>query len=164
MKRRALGLAAGAAALIVLTLALVGFPGLAREKSPPAPAPAVSPDSSAEAPRATPAPPSPSRDLFVFKDERQADEASAGTSAWTPAERAPAASPSPTPAAPVRLVGFVRSQGQVTAVLAIDATIELAKVGDEVRGYRVLSFDPDLAQARLRAPDGQELDLAAPQS
>jgi hypothetical protein len=163
MKRRMLAVAGGALALIILSLAWSGFPGLAREKNRHTPTRAPLEGTGAETPRATPAPRSPTRDLFLFSDERTTGATAPAARAGAPGDT-PVASTPPTPVAPVRLVGFVRSQGRAAAVLAIDSTIELAKVGDEVHGYRVLSLDEDLASARLRAPDGQEIEIATPSS
>jgi hypothetical protein len=64
--------------------------------------------------------------------------------------------PSP---APVSLVGLVRQAGEVRAALSIEGQVEIAAVGDEVSGYRVLSID-DESSVRLRGPDGVERTIA----
>jgi hypothetical protein len=146
------------------TLAFV-WSGLAKEQTPrPKPAqPAQGADATPPSPAKAEAA-SPTRDLFVFGDEaaaRRSDATRDDRPGATPATSAsPAPTPEATPAPRARLVGFLRTTAGPSAVLALDGAVEIARVREERRGYRLLALDEEAATVRLKTPEGDELELS----
>ncbi|HEY2941537.1 MAG TPA: hypothetical protein VGN09_03795 [Vicinamibacteria bacterium] len=97
--------------------------------------------------------PWPARDPFRYAEERRQGTASAPPPIATARPPTPAASTDP-----LRLVGFVRKGGAVKAVVSIWGETMVMGVGEEARGYKVLSIDEE-GGVRLRGPDGAELTL-----
>jgi hypothetical protein len=58
----------------------------------------------------------------------------------------------------MRLVGLVRKGGALKAAVSMWGETVVLGVGDEARGYQVLSIDEE-GGVRLRGPDGSELTL-----
>lgn len=147
------------------TLALVWSGGVAREPaSRSLPAQAADPAAPAPLPAATTEAEGPTRDLFVFgeaAEARRSDEHLAQPSAtsWTLATAA-TPTPEPTPAPRARLVGFLRTAAGPSAVLALDGAVEIARVREARRGYRLLALDEETATVRLETPEGEELELS----
>jgi hypothetical protein len=151
----------GLATLALAALVWTGLPGLAMVGSRRTTG--ISRPGATAGARATPPsaemPPMPMRDLFRFGDEQapatqRVPEAVASAAA---AAAPPAATLAP---ARVRLVGFVRAGGQLKAALAIDASIDVLGAGEELSGFRLLAIDEDAARARLRTPEGDEIEIA----
>ena len=97
--------------------------------------------------------PWPARDPFRYADERRQGAA--------PAPPPTATAPPPVPVAsadPLRLIGLVRKGGTVKAAVSMWGETMVMGVGEEARGYKVLSID-DEGGVRLRGPDGSELTL-----
>ena len=165
MRTRGRVVLAGAAGLLLLVVLWSLFPGLARQATRSQSGQQRQPVPAA----ATPLPyehvvPAPTRDLFAFGPADATPPAPSGSSGGSAAAARTDAGPTPEPArAPrARLVGFVQSPGGVAAALVIDSTVELVRAGGEVHGYRVLSIDTDSRTARLRTPEGDEIELSAP--
>jgi len=151
------GLLAGAGALTVL-LALL----LLRASGPAPASRAVEPPPS-RPPAAAPVVPEtgmpwPDRNPFRYADEGGGRVSPAPPLASIP----PPLQPVPAPAAsasPLRLIGLVRKGGAVKAALSLWGETVVLGVGEEARGYRLLSVDEE-SGARLRSPDGTEVRLA----
>jgi hypothetical protein len=77
------------------------------------------------------------------------------------ARTATPATPAPTPEADVKLVGIVHSGGGLRAALNIEGTVTVLAAGESAEGYTLLAVN-DEAGARLRTPEGRELQLAPP--
>jgi Tfp pilus assembly protein PilP len=125
----------------------VGIPSapLPRLPAPEASPPAREPEESG---------PAASRDIFRYAD--QPAPANIHRPAATPRP------PIPVPAeAALRLVGILRKGRTLQAVLALSGEVILAKVGERVGGFQVLSIDEE-SGVRLRDPDGQEVTLPVP--
>jgi hypothetical protein len=58
----------------------------------------------------------------------------------------------------MRLVGLVRKGGALKAAVSMWGETVVLGVGDEARGYQVLSIDEE-GGVRLRGPDGLEVTL-----
>jgi hypothetical protein len=136
---------------VVLAIVLLRAPGpgaSARPAENPAPPRSVPP---ARAP--DPDLPWPARDPFRYAEEHRQ-----GTPSTPPRINA---APAPAPAAsanPLRLIGVVRKGGTVKAAVSLWGETAVMAVGEESRGYKVLSID-DEGGVRLRGPDGVELTL-----
>ena len=97
----------------------------------------------------------PPRNIFEYSD--QGPVAAAAPRVTSAAPRA--ATPSPSPAPAVRLVGLVRRHGQLKAALAIAGDTVVLAAGESAAGYTVVSIDEDEG-VRVRAPDGSVVQLA----
>jgi len=98
----------------------------------------------------------PVRDIFRYADEAQAQRETPKPEG----SAAPPPTPSPSPAA-VRLVGFLRRADGLKAALAFSDQVWVGGVGEQFGGYEILSADEEEG-VKLRAPDGQELQLSPP--
>jgi hypothetical protein len=122
-----------------------------RATTPPAPAGEL-----ARAPEPPP-PPRLERDPFQFADGPPGGETrSPAVETPFPAEVAPRPEP-----APIRLVGFVRRDGRVSAALWVRGEVRIGGAGDDLGGFLLLAVDED-AGVRVRQPDGSELTLQPP--
>jgi hypothetical protein len=72
-----------------------------------------------------------------------------------------AASATPVPPAPVRLVGFIRQGEQLRAALSVLGRVALLAEGEAVEGYRLVALDEDVA-VRVLTPGGDEQELSLP--
>jgi hypothetical protein len=144
----------GAAALLVVGVALLARNVPPRSPSPPAPRATPSPS------RVQPEPPALDvarlRDVFEFAAARpDALPARARRSSTVRAE-APSAPPAPGP----KLVGIVRRSGHLLAALALGGEVELAGPGESAAGVTVVAVGED--GVRVRSADGSEIELALP--
>ncbi len=145
------------------TLAFV-WSGLAKEKAThPRAVPAPTATPSATEASAASVERGPTRDLLVYGDESGVPPATTDTArpgaAAVGTSSATVPTPEATPAPRARLVGFVHTAAGVSAVLALDGAVEVARVREERRGYRVLAFDEEAGTARVQTPEGEELEL-----
>ena len=138
---------------VVLAIVLLRAPGPAASAKP---AENRAPPLSAPPARAAdPDLPWPARDPFRYAEEHR----QGATSAPAPINAAPSPAPAPTASAnPLRLIGVVRKGGTVKAAVSLWGETAVMAVGEESRGYKVLSID-DEGAVRLRGPDGSELTL-----
>ena len=97
----------------------------------------------------------PARNPFRYADEDEPSEALGGLEAEGPS---PVPTPATAPAAPLRLVGFLRHAGRLRAALSLQGEVVLAAPGDELGGFVVLSVDED-AGVVLRDARGTETSL-----
>jgi hypothetical protein len=153
-------------AAFLSTLAFV-WTGQAREGAATRPSPAPTRPAASPTPQTPPvaAAPAPTRDLFVYgegEDAQRPGSTRDGATSAAPSTAAATPTPEPTPAPRARLVGFLRTSSGVSAVLALDGAVEVARVREERRGYRLLAVDEEAATARLRTPEGEEVELSAP--
>jgi hypothetical protein len=155
-RRNAIALLA-VAALLLLALAWSNRAGRATGRSDTAARSAAAERAAAKsAPsRVDEAPARPTRDLFNFGDGESALPATQPSAA---AAATVAATPAAEPPLRVRLVGFVRTQRQLKAVLAVEGLINVLGSGEKADGFRVLELDEDAARVRLRTPEGDEID------
>jgi|WetSurMetagenome_2_1015567.scaffolds.fasta_scaffold86624_2 hypothetical protein len=152
MRRRVAVALLGVSALVLAALVWPGLPGGATGNQRRALS-SVAPEAGAAQRAATPA--RPTRDLFRFGDSQSAETRPAQTPSSSPAATVTAAPP-----ARVRLIGFVRTQGRLKAVVAVEGTINVLGSGEETGGFRILDLDEDAGNARLRTPEGEELEVA----
>jgi len=157
MRRRVLlGLAGGA------VLSAVALTRGAGRNAPSASLPAVNPvpnNTPLTLPAVAAESPLLQRNPFRYVDERRSLPGGALGGTRASPLVSPLTSPQLPSPAPVSLVGLVRQAGEVRAALSIEGQVEIAAVGDEVSGYRVLSID-DESSVRLRGPDGVERTIA----
>ncbi|HET7295003.1 MAG TPA: hypothetical protein VFM88_21470 [Vicinamibacteria bacterium] len=70
--------------------------------------------------------------------------------------------PVPPASAAVRLVGFVRQAGRLRVALVVEGESVLLGEGEAASGYELISADVNDG-VRLKAPDGAELFVPAPE-
>lgn len=154
MSSRPVAVLLGAAALLVVGVALLARNVPQRDPAPRAPRPAPSPS------RAQAEPPAVDlarlRDVFEFAATRT--DAPTARARRSGAVRAapPSASPTPGP----KLVGIVRRSGHLLAALALGGDVEIAGPGESAAGVTVIAVGED--GVRVRSADGSELVLALP--
>ena len=154
MRRRATFALLAVAALVLAALAWSGRPGRNTVR------PNVTPEArAAQQTGARPAETSalPTRDLFRFGDGQNAGARPAQTPALSPAAEATVTT---APPPRVRLIGFVRTQRHLKAVVALEGTVNVLGSGEEAGGFRILELDQDAGRARLRTPEGDEIEAA----
>jgi hypothetical protein len=145
--------------LVLLALtALIFSAGTVHESPPRGSAPVPPPGAASNAPPQPPA--TPSRNVFEFAPDpalRTAPERSRPVP-----EEPPLVAPAPPePAAPVRLVGFVRRSGGLKAALAIHGSVYVLGEGEGAEGYVLVGVDEDDG-VRITAPDESILVLPPP--
>jgi hypothetical protein len=162
MRRRGVVTLLAVAALVLTALAWSSRPGRAtggqRQARPNATSEAAVARHTMLRSAETPA--MPTRDLFRFGDSQSpmTRPALAPTaSAVVPAAAATA------PPLRVRLIGFVRTQRRLKAVVAVEGAINVLGPGEEASGFRVLDLDEDAARVRLRTPEGDEMQAVLAQ-
>ena len=144
-----------AASLVVVALALSGrCPGPAAAPPDPRPAPSSLPSPEPEPAVAEEEPIVPSRDPFRYADEP-------APTVSPEVEPRDSDGPPPEPEPPVRLVGFLRSQGGARAAIAIAGLVVLLGPGESAEGWTLVGLDED--GARLRGPDGREEAFTLPE-
>jgi hypothetical protein len=99
----------------------------------------------------------PTRDLFRFGDSQSPATQPALAATASPADTAEVAA---APPSRVRLIGFVRTQRRLKAVVAVEGVINVLGPGEETAGFRLLDLDEDAGRVRLRTPEGEELAAA----
>jgi hypothetical protein len=144
-------LATAGLAVVILGVVLLQPPGPGNSARAPEDTPTRRP--AAPAPSADPDLPWGARDPFRYVEPAPVRTVALPT--------LPTATPTPVPppsASPLRVIGIVHKSGAVKAAISMWGETVVLGVGEESRGYRVLSIDEE-SGVRLKAPEGSELTL-----